>query len=129
MTIDVRPAGSEDVAALIAADGYAQVNAERRAQIAGWVDAGQCFVAELEGDVVGYSALTRNFFHSFFIELVMVTEAERRSGVGTAMIRHIMDLVPPGEKLWTSTNRSNAPDARSPRPPRLHRQRSGRESG
>ncbi|MEO7224256.1 MAG: GNAT family N-acetyltransferase [Devosia sp.] len=109
MSVVVRPAGSDDVAALIAADLYAQINAERRAQIADWVDAGQCFVAARDGRVAGYSVLTRNFFHSFFIELVTVGEGERRSGVGTAMIEHITDLVPLGEKLWTSTNESNAP--------------------
>ena len=43
------------------------------------------------------------------IELLAVSEAERRSGVGTAMVRHLIEVVPPGEKLWTSTNESNAP--------------------
>jgi ribosomal protein S18 acetylase RimI-like enzyme len=109
MTVAVRPAGSDDVPALIVADPYAQINVERRGQIAGWVEAGQCFVAERDGQIVGYSVLTRHFFQSFFIELVTVGEADRRSGVGTAMVGYLIDLVPPGQKLWTSTNQSNAP--------------------
>jgi GNAT superfamily N-acetyltransferase len=109
MTVAVRPADSDDVAALIAADPYAQINAERRTQIATWIDAGHCFVAERDDQIVGYCVLTRAFFHSFFVELVAVSETERRTGIGTAMIEHIIGLVPPGEKLWTSTNQSNAP--------------------
>jgi ribosomal protein S18 acetylase RimI-like enzyme len=53
--------------------------------------------------------VVKEFFDSFFIKLVAVAEAERRAGVGTAMIEHLIDLIPPGEKLWTSTNESNAP--------------------
>jgi GNAT superfamily N-acetyltransferase len=109
MSIDVRAAGSDDLTGLIAADPHAQFNAERRSQIVAWIEAGQCFVAEREGRIVGLSVLTRTFFHSFFIDLVFVAEADRRTGAGTAMIEYLIELVPPGEKLWTSTNQSNAP--------------------
>lgn len=109
MSLEIRAAGSEDIPDLIAADPYAQINAGRRAQIAGWVDAGHCFVAERDGRLAGYCVLNREFFDSFFIKLVAVAEAERRTGVGTAMIEHLIGLLPPGEKLWTSTNESNAP--------------------
>lgn len=109
MSIEVRAAGSDDLTGLIAADPHAQINAERRSEVAGWVEAGQCFVAEREGRIVGFSVLTRTFFHSFFIDLVIVAEADRRTGAGTAMIEHLIGLIPPGEKLWTSTNQSNAP--------------------
>lgn len=109
MSVDIRAAGSDDIAELIAADPYAQIDAGRRAQIAGWVEAGQCFVAEQDGRLAGYCVMTREFFDSFFIKLVAVAEAERRTGVGTAMIQHLIAILPPGEKLWTSTNQSNTP--------------------
>ena len=109
MSIEIRAASSDDVADLIAADPDAQIDAGRRAQIGEWVDAGLCFVAERGGRLVGYSVLNREFFDSFFIKLVAVAEAERRTGVGTAMLKHLIALLPPGEKLWTSTNQSNAP--------------------
>ena len=109
MSVAVRPAGSDDLADLIAADRHAQINEERRAQVAEWVEAGHCFLAERDDLIVGFCVLTRHFFRSFFIELVAVGETERRSGVGTAMIEHIIGMVPPGEKLWTSTNESNTP--------------------
>ena len=109
MSVVVRAAGSDDIVALVGIDPYAQINAERRTQIEVWVESGQCFVAERDGETVGYSVLTKHFFHSFFVDLLMVAEVDRRSGVGTAMIEHLIGLIPPGEKLWTSTNESNAP--------------------
>jgi len=109
MTTEVRAAGSDDVVDLIAADPYAQINAQRRTQIVEWVEAGHCFVAERDGRLVGYSVLNRDWFDSFFIKLVAVAEADRRTGIGTAMIEHLIDPIPPGEKLWTSTNQSNTP--------------------
>ena len=109
MSVEIRAAGADDVADLVAADPYAQVDAGRRAQMAEWVAAGHCFVAERGGRIAGYCVLNREFFDSFFIKLVAVAETERRSGVGTAMIEHLVGLIPPGEKLWTSTNESNAP--------------------
>jgi ribosomal protein S18 acetylase RimI-like enzyme len=62
-----------------------------------------------DGSIVGYCVLTRDWFDQFFIKLVGVVESDRRTGVGTAMIEHLIGLIPPGEKLWTSTNESNAP--------------------
>jgi ribosomal protein S18 acetylase RimI-like enzyme len=109
MSVEIRAAGSDDVPDLVAADPYAQINAGRRAQIGEWVEAGYCFIAVRDGSIVGYCVLTRDWFDQFFIKLVGVVESDRRTGVGTAMIEHLIGLIPPGEKLWTSTNESNAP--------------------
>lgn len=109
MILSIRAAEPQDAPALVAADPFAIVHAARRAQIAMWVDSGQCFLAEREGDVAGYAVLTRDFFHSFFIEMLTVHEKARREGVGTALVEHLAAMVPEGEKLWTSTNQSNAP--------------------
>ena len=43
----------------------------------------------------------------FFIKLVFVPEPDRRTGVGTTRIEHLIGLMPPGKKLWTSTSQSN----------------------
>ena len=109
MTIEIRAAGADDIADLIAADPFAQTNAPRRAQIADWIEAGHCFIAMRDNRIAGYCVLTREFFDQFFIKLVAVAESERRTGVGTAMVTHLIGLIPPGEKLWTSTNQSNTP--------------------
>lgn len=117
MSLEVRGAGSNDIGYLIAADHHAQIDAGRRAQIEEWVHGGHCFVAQRERRIVGYCVLNRQWFASFFIALVTVAENERRKGVGTALIEHLIALVPPSEKPWTSTNRSNS--AMRPLLPRL----------
>ena len=108
MSIAVRATGSDDIPALVALDTYVLINPARATQITLWVESGQCFVAEREGELLGFAVLNRAFFHSFFIELLMVSETHRRSGLGTALIQHLIGILPPGEKLWTSTNKSNA---------------------
>ena len=55
------------------------------------------------------AALTTSFFHAPYVEMLMVAAAARRSGVGLALLGHCTMLVGDGEKLWSSTNRSNAP--------------------
>jgi len=94
--------------ALVGIDSIAARDPERIAQIEAWVRAGQCHLAVLNGSVVGYVALTRGFFHRPFIEMLMVSEAVRRQGIGRALIGHCIALVPDGD-LWSSTNQSNMP--------------------
>ena len=88
--------------------GIAPAGAERRAAIAAHVAASECHIAWQDGVAVGYLVLTRTFFHSPFIELLVVTPALRRTGIGRGLVEHCIGLTPPGEKLWTSTNKSNA---------------------
>jgi ribosomal protein S18 acetylase RimI-like enzyme len=105
----IRLAIAADVAALAALDTVAAQNRERSAEIAAWVAAGACHVALEAERPVGYAALTRSFFHRPFLEMLMVAAAARRLGVGQALVRHCIGLVPSGEDLWTSTNQSNRP--------------------
>jgi ribosomal protein S18 acetylase RimI-like enzyme len=107
--ISIRPAFAADVAQLIALDTIAYRSEERRQAIADWAGAGECHVALGAGRITGYAALTRSFFRSPFIEMLMVAEADRRAGIGRALIEHCIGLTPPSEKLWTSTNLSNTP--------------------
>ena len=107
--IEVRPAGRADLQALIAIDPIMLTDTERRQSIAHWMAAGQCFVAVLDDKLVGYVALTKGFFHQPFVELLIVAEDSRRSGIGVALTNHCIALIPAGAKLWTSTNSSNLP--------------------
>jgi len=107
--LSIRPATAADVDALIAIDHVASHSADRRKAIAEWVARGQCHLAERDGAVGGYVALTRSFFRSPFIEMLMVGAAFRRSGIGRALIEHCIAMTPADEKLWTSTNESNTP--------------------
>ena len=108
LTIDL--AIPADIDALFALDlAAAAGDVERRAAIAEWVVAGEVHIARRNGRAVGYVALTRSFFRSPFIELLMVAPSERRAGIGSALVEHCIRLTPAGSKLWTSTNQSNTP--------------------
>lgn len=105
----IRPATTADVDALIAIDHIAIHSADRRDAIAEWVTLGQCHLAERDGAVAGYVALTRSFFRSPFIEMLIVAGLYRRQGIGRTLIEHCIMLTPADRKLWTSTNESNTP--------------------
>jgi ribosomal protein S18 acetylase RimI-like enzyme len=102
----IRLATSAETEAVI---GIAPAGDERREAIAEWVAAGQCHVLWQDGVAAGYVVLTRSFFRSPFIEMLVVSPQHRRQGIGRALVEHCMGLVPPQQKLWTSTNESNFP--------------------
>lgn len=104
--LSIRPATAIDIEAVI---GIAPAGTERREAIAEWVLAGQCHIAWRDDLAAGYVVLTRSFFRSPFIEMLVVAPAARRTGVGRALVEHCITLTPTGQKLWTSTNESNAP--------------------
>jgi len=107
--LSIRRATAADIDALIATDHLATHSADRREAIAAWVAQGQCHLGERDGAVAGYVALTRSFFRSPFIEMLMVGTTFRRTGIGRALIEHCIGVTPPDQKLWTSTNESNTP--------------------
>lgn len=107
--LSIRPATAADIDALIATDHVAAHSADRRDAIAEWVALGQCHLAERDGVAAGYVALTHSFFRSPFIEMLMVSAAARRTGIGRSLIEHCIALTPPDQKLWSSTNESNTP--------------------
>lgn len=106
--ISIRPAERGDVAALLSLDPIAREQTSRRESIARWAAARSCHVALRADAVVGYAALTNGFFGQPFVELVMVGEADRRSGIGLALIEGCIGLIGDAPKLWCTTNRSNA---------------------
>jgi len=103
---DIRLAIAADLDAVI---GIAPAGTERREAIAEWVHAGECQVLWQDGMAAGYVVPTRSFFRSPFIEMLVVSPEHRREGIGRALVERCIGLVPPDEKLWTSTNQSNAP--------------------
>ncbi|CAN7564593.1 GNAT family N-acetyltransferase [Devosia sp. LjRoot16] len=107
--LSLRLATAADIDALIAIDHVAAHSADRREAITEWVALGQCHLAERDGAVAGYVALTRSFFRSPFIEMLMVGAAFRRTGIGRTLIEQCISITPSDQKLWTSTNESNAP--------------------
>lgn len=68
----------------------------------------QCYIARESWDILGFAVMTQHFFEQYFIELVVVHPDQRRKGVASALMQHIERIVP-ADKLFTSTNESNAP--------------------
>lgn len=104
----IRPAGVDDITALVALDSYADADNNRADEIVRWVDAGYCSCATIDGNIAGYAVMHRHFFGNPILEMVMVGAKYRRRGVGKALIRHAIETAP-GPALWTSTNQSNPP--------------------
>ena len=96
-----------DIDRLRAFDPYAQISDARFRQFTAWASAGQVQIGVVDGDVAGIAVLTDAFFQQPFIELLLVGEAYRRQGLGRALVEHCV-AVSPGQKIWTSTNTSNA---------------------
>lgn len=107
----VEVATEDDLAAVLAIDaahlGEQQAQA-RTGHLVRTVTARQCYVAREGWDVHGYAILTQQFFGYPFIDLLIVHPDQRRKGVASALVRHI-EQIAPSEKLFTSTNESNAP--------------------
>ncbi len=68
----------------------------------------ECYIVREGWDLLGFAVLTRGFFDQYFIELLIVRPDRRRQGAATALMQHVEQIVP-AEKLFTSTNQSNAP--------------------
>jgi GNAT superfamily N-acetyltransferase len=108
MKLMFRKAKWRDIGQLVKLDTTAPSDPKRKRAIKSWVAQHQCHAAWSGKDIVGYAALTRNFFHMDFVEMLMVHADHRRKGVGTALLRHLATKAK-SNKFWTSTNRSNKP--------------------
>ncbi len=61
-----------------------------------------------DGEVVGYFVVNRSFFDRPTLEMLMVAESRRGSGIGRELLRRAQAIVGTGKELWTSTNESNS---------------------
>jgi ribosomal protein S18 acetylase RimI-like enzyme len=106
--MDIRQARPDEAAAICAIDRIARVEEERRRFIRRSVGEGIAFVAVSDDQVVGYAVLERSFFGRDFIAMLYVHPDHRRSGIGSALVRHVEGLCE-SERVFTSTNESNLP--------------------
>ena len=103
----VERATEDNLADMIAVDA-AHAQPPRAEYLTEAVRKRQCHLAREGWNVLGFAVLTQAFFAQYFIELLIVHPDQRRKGVATALMQHIERIVPT-EKLFTSTNQSNAP--------------------
>ena len=94
--------------AIAAFDPVAGRDPDRREFVRRRTARGECWVACKGGVVVGYAVLDYSFYSCGFVALLMVDPGHRREGVGAALMLHLESLCET-EKLFTSTNESNAP--------------------
>lgn len=106
--ISIRPAVSSDVEAVRSFDLIAREADDRREFIRHAVNAGTCYAAVAERDVIGYGVLNYTFYHQGCIDMLYVADGQRRRGAGTALLEH-MERQCRTPKLFTSTNLSNLP--------------------
>ena len=103
----VERATDDDLADVIAVDA-AHMRHARADHLAEAVKRHECYIVREGWDVLGFAILTQSFFEQYFIDLIVVHPDQRRKGVASALMQHIEKIVP-AEKLFTSTNQSNAP--------------------
>lgn len=111
MSRQFRRACPGDIESLLKIDPVAEKDSCRRACIARSVGAHECWVVcetDNPGVLLGYGCLDRSFFGEWFISLVVVSSASRRSGVGRQIVSGLEHHAVAG-KIFTSTNASNLP--------------------
>ena len=80
----------------------------RRSELAEALADGSCWLAERDGRTVGLAIFDHRFFGRGFIWLVTVSPEERRTGIASALIRHVESICR-SDRLFSSTNESNLP--------------------
>jgi GNAT superfamily N-acetyltransferase len=89
-------------------DAIAPINHPRRADVAKAIASGRCWVIRSAEAVAAHMVLGHPFFGHPFVETLYVSDGHRRQGHGRALMRHAV-ATHAGQKLFTSTNTSNAP--------------------
>ena len=102
----VRSATYPDATAIVALDPAAPSRQSRTNFIYRSITARTCYVAEIEGAIVGYGVLEYTFFDHGFIPLVLVEPSRRRQGIGMAIVQH-MERTCKTPRLFATMPKSN----------------------
>jgi GNAT superfamily N-acetyltransferase len=104
--VEIRLAVRGDVASILSCDPGEE--ADRVALVVDAVQSHGCLVAESDGVIAGFVVTTPGrFFGRPFVDLLIVSAASRRRGVGRALLQAAVATTS-GATVWTSTNESNA---------------------
>lgn len=104
----LRRASISDADAIVAFDHVAASEPARVRFIHDQIKSSACYVAVIDANVVAYAVLNYKFYDNGWIEMLYVHPRFRRQGIGSALIRHLIDECRT-PKLFTSTNQSNFP--------------------
>ncbi|MEO1670031.1 MAG: GNAT family N-acetyltransferase [Cyanobacteria bacterium J06631_2] len=104
----VRLASIKDADAIIAFDLVTVSEPFRVQFIHDQIESSACYVAVIDENVVAYAVLNYKFYDNGWIEMLYVHQQFRRQGIGSALIRHLINECRT-PKLFTSTNQSNVP--------------------
>ena len=107
-SMELRIATITDAAAIIAFDHVAALEPARVRLIHDQIKSSACYVAVIDANVVAYAVLNYKFYDNGWIEMLYVHPQFRRQGIGSALIRHLINECRT-PKLFTSTNQSNVP--------------------
>lgn len=104
--LNIRTAKSKDLAAMIEINKAAAPKWHKLRHLNTALRDKRAFIAYLGRIPAGFLIWTKDFYSHYFIDLVVVHPKMRRHGVATALI-DAMENFCPGNKLFSSTNRSN----------------------
>jgi GNAT superfamily N-acetyltransferase len=105
--VHIRPVGPEQLDELTRVDPRL-ADPGRRAHVGELLGLGLSWLAVADGEPVGFAIVSRHFFAFPFVDLLVVSEAARRGGVGSALMAHCA-ANHQADRIFTSTNESNAP--------------------
>jgi ribosomal protein S18 acetylase RimI-like enzyme len=106
----IRCAGADDLDGILRIDHIAaQGDPERSDFLRGSLAAGLCHIYTAGGAVTGFViVLPAHFYGRDFVKLLIVDPAARRSGIGRALLQHVL-ATGGTPQVFTSTNTSNHP--------------------
>jgi GNAT superfamily N-acetyltransferase len=105
--VHIQSVGPEAMDALVHVDPRL-AEPGRRAHVGELLALGLSWLALANGEPVGFAIVSRHFFAFPFVDLLVVNEAERRGGIGSALMAHCA-ASHDADRIFTSTNESNAP--------------------
>ena len=105
--IEIRRGEANDCEVLKSIDSSMDADPKRGKFIEMELAAGTVYVALIRDKIVAYSVVNNSFFRRPTIEMLMVSLAVRRHGVGRELVRYALSQQK--IELWATTNESNVP--------------------
>src|SRR5436190_92766 len=106
LTPTIRIGSPDDLLGIYFADPLCQSVPDRTRMLNQALARGECFVATESDRIVGFVIRNGDFFGQAFVPLLVVAVANRRSGIGTALMAEA-EVGCRRAKLFTTTNESN----------------------